>query len=200
MNVRTIWPVMGCGGYCMKCRGIWSRPLQNSRRGTNCRSRSRSRCWTTYAWGSGRRASSSRRRWISFPRRCGLASPCISSSRWCKGPTCSREYPLVSSSNWWEKLDLPLNKMQWRQQHWEWRHTYEVNMQVTEMQTEYFAPKEDIMLQNDKPSDLYLLVSGAVVCCVQLLHIVYIWWTCKSISNFDYFMTKCFLIRTFWHS
>ncbi|CAD6229775.1 unnamed protein product [Miscanthus lutarioriparius] len=33
---------------------------------------------------------------------------------------------------------------------------------VTEMQTEYLAPKEDIMLQNDKPSDLYLLVSGAV--------------------------------------
>ncbi|KAK8453685.1 hypothetical protein SEVIR_5G326800v4 [Setaria viridis] len=33
---------------------------------------------------------------------------------------------------------------------------------VTEMQAEYFAPKEDIMLQNDKPSDLYLLVSGAV--------------------------------------
>jgi len=39
------------------------------------------------------------------------------------------------------------------------------------MQTEYFAPKEDIMLQNDKPSDLYLLVSGAVVRCVQLFHI-----------------------------
>lgn len=33
---------------------------------------------------------------------------------------------------------------------------------VTEMQTEYFAPKEDIILQNDNPSDLYLLVSGAV--------------------------------------
>ncbi|KAK3165484.1 hypothetical protein QOZ80_1AG0033730 [Eleusine coracana subsp. coracana] len=33
---------------------------------------------------------------------------------------------------------------------------------VTEMQAEYFAPKEDIILQNDNPSDLYLLVSGAV--------------------------------------
>ncbi|KAF8663742.1 hypothetical protein HU200_055066 [Digitaria exilis] len=33
---------------------------------------------------------------------------------------------------------------------------------VTEMQAEYFAPKEDIVLQNDKPSRLYLLVSGAV--------------------------------------
>ncbi|TVT97088.1 hypothetical protein EJB05_57687 [Eragrostis curvula] len=33
---------------------------------------------------------------------------------------------------------------------------------VSEMQAEYFAPKEDIMLQNDNPSDLYLLVSGAV--------------------------------------
>ncbi|CAO1946030.1 unnamed protein product [Urochloa humidicola] len=33
---------------------------------------------------------------------------------------------------------------------------------VTEMQAEYFAPKEVIMQQNEKPSDLYLLVSGAV--------------------------------------
>ncbi|KAL5227465.1 hypothetical protein ABZP36_015730 [Zizania latifolia] len=33
---------------------------------------------------------------------------------------------------------------------------------VTEMQAEYFAPKEDVILQNDSPSDLYLLVSGAV--------------------------------------
>jgi potassium channel len=31
------------------------------------------------------------------------------------------------------------------------------------MQAEYFAPKEDIILQNDNPSELYLLVSGAVV-------------------------------------
>lgn len=36
-------------------------------------------------------------------------------------------------------------------------------MQVTEMQAEYFAPKEDIILQNEYPSDLHLLVTGAVV-------------------------------------
>ncbi|XP_006644729.1 potassium channel KAT3 [Oryza brachyantha] len=33
---------------------------------------------------------------------------------------------------------------------------------VTEMQAEYFSPRENIILQNDSPSDLYLLVSGAV--------------------------------------
>ncbi|XP_072972217.1 potassium channel KAT3-like [Typha angustifolia] len=33
---------------------------------------------------------------------------------------------------------------------------------VTEMQAEYFPPKEDIILQNEAPSDLYILVSGAV--------------------------------------
>lgn len=46
-------------------------------------------------------------------------------------------------------------------------------MQVTEMQAEYFAPKEDIILQNDNPSDLYLLVSGAVVCRILWIYHVY---------------------------
>lgn len=31
------------------------------------------------------------------------------------------------------------------------------------MQAEYFPPKEDVILQNEAPSDLYILVSGAVV-------------------------------------
>ncbi|ONK81092.1 uncharacterized protein A4U43_C01F25190 [Asparagus officinalis] len=33
---------------------------------------------------------------------------------------------------------------------------------VTEMQAEYFPPKEDVILQNEAPTDLYILVSGAV--------------------------------------
>jgi hypothetical protein len=32
------------------------------------------------------------------------------------------------------------------------------------MVAEYFAPKEDIILQNEYPSDLHLLVTGEVVC------------------------------------
>jgi len=31
------------------------------------------------------------------------------------------------------------------------------------MQAEYFPPKEDVILQNEAPTDLYILVSGAVV-------------------------------------
>lgn len=34
---------------------------------------------------------------------------------------------------------------------------------VTEMDAEYFPPKEDVILQNESPTDLYILVSGAVV-------------------------------------
>ncbi|WJX93202.1 hypothetical protein P8452_74760 [Trifolium repens] len=37
---------------------------------------------------------------------------------------------------------------------------------VTEMEAEYFPPKEDVMLQNESPTDLYMLVSGAV----ELIH------------------------------
>ncbi|GAB2215661.1 hypothetical protein Droror1_Dr00020054 [Drosera rotundifolia] len=33
---------------------------------------------------------------------------------------------------------------------------------VTEMKAEYFAPKEDVILQNEAPTDLYILVTGAV--------------------------------------
>ncbi|KAK1279713.1 Potassium channel KAT1 [Acorus gramineus] len=33
---------------------------------------------------------------------------------------------------------------------------------VSEMQAEYFPPKEDVILQNETPTDLYIVVSGAV--------------------------------------
>ncbi|KAL5716030.1 hypothetical protein ACHQM5_017770 [Ranunculus cassubicifolius] len=33
---------------------------------------------------------------------------------------------------------------------------------VSEMEAEYFPPKEDVILQNEAPTDLYILVSGAV--------------------------------------
>ncbi|KAH0656053.1 hypothetical protein KY285_030935 [Solanum tuberosum] len=33
---------------------------------------------------------------------------------------------------------------------------------VSEMKTEYFPPKEDVILQNEAPTDLYILVTGAV--------------------------------------
>ncbi|XP_024459227.1 potassium channel AKT1 isoform X2 [Populus trichocarpa] len=33
---------------------------------------------------------------------------------------------------------------------------------VTEMKAEYFPPKEDVILQNEAPTDLYILVTGAV--------------------------------------
>lgn len=32
------------------------------------------------------------------------------------------------------------------------------------MEAEYFPPKEDVILQNEAPTDLYILVSGTVVC------------------------------------
>lgn len=31
------------------------------------------------------------------------------------------------------------------------------------MKPEYYPPKEDIILQNEAPTDLYILVTGAVV-------------------------------------
>ncbi|KAA3476945.1 potassium channel AKT1 isoform X2 [Gossypium australe] len=34
---------------------------------------------------------------------------------------------------------------------------------VSEMKAEYFPPKEDIILQNEAPTDFYILVTGAVV-------------------------------------
>ena len=36
------------------------------------------------------------------------------------------------------------------------------------MEAEYFPPKEDVILQNEAPTDLYILVSGAVVSSLSL--------------------------------
>lgn len=36
-------------------------------------------------------------------------------------------------------------------------------IKVSEMKAEYFPPKEDVILQNEAPTDLYVLVSGAMV-------------------------------------
>ena len=36
-------------------------------------------------------------------------------------------------------------------------------LKVTEMKAEYFPPKEDIILQNEAPTEFYVLVSGQVV-------------------------------------
>ena len=38
------------------------------------------------------------------------------------------------------------------------------------MVAEYFAPKEDIILQNEYPSDLHLLVTGEVVCRIPSIY------------------------------
>lgn len=34
------------------------------------------------------------------------------------------------------------------------------------MEAEYFPPKQDVILQNEAPTDLYIIVSGAVVSLV----------------------------------
>lgn len=37
------------------------------------------------------------------------------------------------------------------------------SLKVTEMKAEYFPPKEDVFLQNEAPTDFYILVTGAAV-------------------------------------
>ena len=36
-------------------------------------------------------------------------------------------------------------------------------LKVSEMKAEYFPPKEDLILQNEAPTDFYIVVSGALV-------------------------------------
>lgn len=42
-------------------------------------------------------------------------------------------------------------------------HVLTFVLKVSEMKAEYFPPKEDVILQNEAPTDLYILVTGAVV-------------------------------------
>ena len=39
---------------------------------------------------------------------------------------------------------------------------------VSEMSAEYFAPREDVILQNEAPSDFYIIVTGSVVKMITL--------------------------------
>lgn len=38
-----------------------------------------------------------------------------------------------------------------------------VILKVSEMTAEYFAPREDVILQNEAPTDFYIIVTGSVV-------------------------------------
>lgn len=40
------------------------------------------------------------------------------------------------------------------------------------MKAEYFPPKEDVILQNEAPTDFYILVTGAVVSLNVLFHTI----------------------------
>lgn len=37
------------------------------------------------------------------------------------------------------------------------------NLKVTELKAEFFPPKEDVVLQNESPTDFYIMVVGAAV-------------------------------------
>jgi hypothetical protein len=37
------------------------------------------------------------------------------------------------------------------------------NLKVTEMKAEYFPPKEDVVLENEAPTDFYIFVTGGAV-------------------------------------
>lgn len=38
-----------------------------------------------------------------------------------------------------------------------------MHLKVSEMKAEYFPPKEDVILQNEAPTDFYILVTGSAV-------------------------------------
>lgn len=41
--------------------------------------------------------------------------------------------------------------------------TVENVLKVSEMKAEYFPPREDVILQNEAPTDLYIVVTGIMV-------------------------------------
>ena len=41
------------------------------------------------------------------------------------------------------------------------------------MKAEYFPPKEDVILQNEAPTDFYILVTGAVVSVSHISFVAY---------------------------
>ena len=52
------------------------------------------------------------------------------------------------------------------------------------MQAEYFPPREDVILQNEASTDLYLLVTGAVVRKSLIVSIKISWCSCKIVQGY----------------
>lgn len=64
---------------------------------------------------------------------------------------------------------------------------YTLSYKVSEMDVEYFPPKEDVILQNETPTDLYILISGAVVSETY-------WYSSNALSLYP----KVYTCLTFW--
>lgn len=47
------------------------------------------------------------------------------------------------------------------------------NLKVTEMKAEYFPPKEDVILQNEAPTDFYIFVTGEGVRNYTIFNFIY---------------------------
>lgn len=64
------------------------------------------------------------------------------------------------------------------------------------MKAEYFPPKVDIILQNEIPTDFYILVSGSVVENLSYSH-VYHHPICKCSNVNKFHISTC---RTWWYT
>lgn len=56
------------------------------------------------------------------------------------------------------------------------------------MKAEYFPPREDVILQNEAPTDMYILVTGSVVRNIITLHDTSIWYI-RNIRIYIYMMS-----------
>lgn len=68
-------------------------------------------------------------------------------------------------------------------------------VQVSEMKAEYFPPKVDIIIQNEIPTDFYILVSGSVVCNISSFSMCIPHVVTESNLNYIYQNAGCDLVQ-----
>ncbi|KAG6527871.1 hypothetical protein ZIOFF_010005 [Zingiber officinale] len=88
------------------------------------------------------KASNSKRHWMLFPKPSDPALLTIYFTHRFKVSTCSMEYLMTCYSNCISSF---------------------VYLKVFEMKAEYYPPREDVILQNEAPTDFYILVTGTAV-------------------------------------
>lgn len=154
---------------CLKRRETESDQRRNLQRETSCPGTWKARCCHTSAFVSEPRDCNNKKLRMHCQRLSSPASPTTFSFPSSTKSTFSTEFPMTYFSNWYSSFNCLLLAFEVHvllgatKKYWIQKIKLLLRAKVAEMQAEYFPPREEVILENETPTDMYILVSGSVV-------------------------------------